>query len=67
MELATIDLYLTIFRLFSPNADFTMHMYDTCEEDWRAYHEYFAAFPKGRGLRVLITRKDMSRGGDCKN
>lgn len=61
MELATIDLYLTISRLFSPNANFTMSMYDTADEDWRVYHEFFAGFPKGRGLHVLISRLEKGR------
>lgn len=58
MELATIDLYLTVSRLFSPNASFSMVLSsDTTEEDWRVYHEFFAGFPKGKGLRVLVTSK----------
>ncbi|KAI0143467.1 cytochrome P450 [Xylariaceae sp. FL1272] len=58
MELATIDIYLTVSRIFSPTADFDIQLYDTMERDWVAYHEWFAAFPKGRGLRVLVTRKN---------
>lgn len=54
MELATIDAYLAVARLFGPNAGFDMQIYDTVDEDWVAYHEYFAAFPKGRGLRVRV-------------
>ncbi|KAI1449085.1 putative cytochrome P450 [Annulohypoxylon stygium] len=54
MELATIDAYLAVARLFGPNAGFDMQIYDTVDEDWVVYHEYFAAFPKGRGLRVRV-------------
>ncbi|KAH9905438.1 putative cytochrome P450 [Xylariomycetidae sp. FL2044] len=56
MELATVDIYLTVSRLFGPGAGFDMRMYRTTEADWRAYHEWFAAFPKGKGLRVLIVK-----------
>ncbi|RYP10762.1 hypothetical protein DL764_000458 [Monosporascus ibericus] len=50
MELAKIDIYLTIARLFSPNSGFSMVMYDTNDEDWKTYHEFFAGFPKGKGM-----------------
>ncbi|KAI1455526.1 cytochrome P450 [Annulohypoxylon moriforme] len=53
-ELATIDAYLAVSRLFGPNAGFDMQMYDTVDEDWVSYHEWFAGFPKGRGLRVRV-------------
>ncbi|RYP49482.1 hypothetical protein DL768_004841 [Monosporascus sp. mg162] len=49
-ELAKIDIYLTVSRLFSPNSGFGMEMYDTNDEDWKAYHEFFAGFPKGKGM-----------------
>ncbi|RYP67214.1 hypothetical protein DL771_007376 [Monosporascus sp. 5C6A] len=48
-ELAKIDIYLTVSRLFSPNSGFSMVMYDTHDEDWKTYHEFFAGFPKGKG------------------
>ncbi|KAI1137515.1 putative cytochrome P450 [Hypoxylon sp. FL0543] len=54
MELATVDLYLAVSRLFGPRSGFEMTLHDTVEEDWVAYHEWFAAFPKGRGLRVKV-------------
>ncbi|RYO97533.1 hypothetical protein DL765_011134 [Monosporascus sp. GIB2] len=46
VELAKIDIYLTVSRLFSPNSGFSMVMYDTNAEDWKTYHEFFAGFPK---------------------
>ncbi|KAI1098134.1 cytochrome P450 [Jackrogersella minutella] len=55
MELATIDTYLAVSRLFGPRAGFEMGLHDTVDEDWVAYHEWFAGFPKGRGLRVRIS------------
>ncbi|OTA95914.1 hypothetical protein M434DRAFT_40430, partial [Hypoxylon sp. CO27-5] len=54
MELATVDLYLAVSRLFGPQSGFDMSLYDTADEDWVAFHEWFAAFPKGRGLRVKV-------------
>ncbi|KAF3055212.1 Trichodiene oxygenase [Daldinia childiae] len=54
MELATTDLYLAVSRLFGPRPGFEMHLYDTVDDDWVAYHEWFAAFPRGRGLRVRV-------------
>ncbi|CAJ2507266.1 Uu.00g084520.m01.CDS01 [Anthostomella pinea] len=57
MELATIDTYLTVSRLFSPNAGFSMYMYQTKDEDWKAYHEWFSGFPRGNGLRVLVQKQ----------
>ncbi|KAI1759892.1 cytochrome P450 [Hypoxylon sp. FL1150] len=56
MELATIDAYLAVSRLFGPGAGFNLSLYDTQDEDWVPYHEWFAGFPKGRGLRVMISR-----------
>lgn len=63
MELATIDIYLTVSRLFSPSAGFSMQLSDTQEEDWRAYHDFFAGFPKGKGLEVLVTSRKGSDVG----
>ncbi|KAI0850810.1 cytochrome P450 [Daldinia vernicosa] len=57
MELATTDLYLTVSRLFGPSAGFEMCLHDTVDDDWVPYHEWFAAFPRGRGLRVRVIRK----------
>ncbi|KAI1779039.1 putative cytochrome P450 [Hypoxylon cercidicola] len=54
MELATIDAYLAVSRLFGPGAGFEMRLHDTYEDDWVPYHEWFAGFPKGRGLRVRV-------------
>ncbi|KAI8962605.1 cytochrome P450 [Daldinia sp. FL1419] len=54
MELATTDLYLAVSRLFGPGAGFEMRLHDTDDDDWVAYHEWFAAFPRGRGLRVMV-------------
>ncbi|KAI1089370.1 putative cytochrome P450 [Rostrohypoxylon terebratum] len=62
MELATIDAYLAVARLFGPNAGFDMQIYDTVDEDWVAYHEWFAGFPKGRGLRVRVTSTAKENG-----
>lgn len=63
MELATIDAYLAVSRLFGPGAGFDMSLYDTQDEDWVPYHEWFAGFPKGRGLRVRISRsKEVGHG-----
>ncbi|KAI1483467.1 cytochrome P450 [Daldinia eschscholtzii] len=59
MELATTDLYLAVSRLFGPGAGFEMRLYDTVDDDWVAYHEWFAAFPRGRGLRV---KPNLSQG-----
>ncbi|KAK9802347.1 putative Cytochrome P450 [Seiridium cardinale] len=56
MELATMDLYCTVARIFSPKAGFNMTLYNTTDEDWKAYHEWFACFPKGKGLEVMIRR-----------
>lgn len=67
MELATIDLYLTVSRLFSPNSDFSMVLSNTEEDDWKAYHEFFAGFPKGKGLDVLVTSKKKVKRGRVKS
>ncbi|KAI0886299.1 putative cytochrome P450 [Annulohypoxylon maeteangense] len=61
-ELATIDVYLAVSRLFGPSAGFDMQMYDTVDEDWVAYHEWFAGFPKGRGLRVRVIEVGKENG-----
>ncbi|KAK8070780.1 Cytochrome P450 [Apiospora hydei] len=54
MELATIDTYMTVARLFSPSCPFRMRMHDTRDEDWKIYHEFFSGFPKGKGLEVMV-------------
>ncbi|KAI1405185.1 putative cytochrome P450 [Hypoxylon fuscum] len=59
-ELATVDMYLAVSRLFGAQAGFDMCLYDTTDEDWMTYHEWFAAFPKGRGLRVNILGSEKS-------
>ncbi|KAI0839507.1 putative cytochrome P450 [Hypoxylon sp. FL0890] len=64
MELATVDLYLAVSRLFGPQSGLEMSLYDTVEEDWVPYHEWFAAFPKGRGLRVKVRATE--KGADNK-
>ncbi|KAI2464814.1 putative cytochrome P450 [Annulohypoxylon bovei var. microspora] len=53
-ELATIDAYLAVARLFGPRAGFGMRLFETEDADWVAYHEWFAGFPRGRGLRVRV-------------
>lgn len=63
MELATTDLYLAVSRLFGPHAGFEMRLYDTVDDDWVAYHEWFAAFPRGRGLRVRVSRTEGEGNG----
>lgn len=63
MELATIDAYLAVSRLFGPRAGFAMqHLGDTVDEDWKPYHEWFAAFPRGRGLRVRVRVESKAAG-----
>ncbi|KAI1409904.1 putative cytochrome P450 [Hypoxylon sp. FL1857] len=62
MELATVDLYLAVSRLYGPQSGFEMSLYDTVDEDWVAYHEWFAAFPKGRGLRVKVHATEKAGG-----
>ncbi|KAF7522113.1 hypothetical protein G7054_g12258 [Neopestalotiopsis clavispora] len=58
MELATMDLFCTVARIFSPSVGFDMTMSNTTDEDWKAYHEWFACFPKGKGLDVVISRPE---------
>ncbi|OTB04730.1 hypothetical protein M426DRAFT_58221 [Hypoxylon sp. CI-4A] len=63
VELATVDMYLAVSRLFGPgSAGFDMRPHDTEDADWEPYHEWFAAFPRGRGLRVLVTRAGAGAG-----
>ncbi|KAI1379233.1 cytochrome P450 [Hypoxylon crocopeplum] len=62
-ELATIDVYLAVSRLFGARAGFEMRLHDTVDEDWVAFHEWFAAFPRGRGLKVVVTCDGMGKGG----
>ncbi|KAI0121697.1 cytochrome P450 CYP682H1 [Xylariales sp. AK1849] len=61
MELATMDLYCTVARLFSPHVGFDMSLHNTTDEDWKAYHEWFACFPKGTGLDVMVRRPEPPR------
>ncbi|KAJ6024690.1 cytochrome P450 [Penicillium herquei] len=42
MELAYYDLYLSIARLFGPDCDFEMELFDTELKDWEAYGDFFA-------------------------
>ncbi|KAI1391889.1 cytochrome P450 [Hypoxylon trugodes] len=62
MELATIDAYLAVSRLFGPSAGFDLRLFDMVDEDWMAFHEWFAAFPKGRGLRVKVYKNGNGMG-----
>ncbi|KAJ5715260.1 Cytochrome P450 [Penicillium malachiteum] len=59
MELAYYDLYLSITRLFGPDCDFEMELFDTGLKDWEAYGDFFAPAnaPGGKGLRVLTVPK----------
>ncbi|KAI1211984.1 putative cytochrome P450 [Annulohypoxylon truncatum] len=63
-ELATIDAYLAVSRLFGPSAGFDMRIHDTKDEDWVAYHEWFAGFPKGKGLRVRVFKSKGNEKGN---
>ncbi|XXH02844.1 hypothetical protein Hte_009232 [Hypoxylon texense] len=66
-ELATIDAYLAVARLFRPGAGFALrHLPDAADADWVPYHDWFAGFPRGRGLLVKVTRsggEDVMGGG----
>lgn len=55
MELATIDTYMTVARLFSPRCPFRMRLHDTRDADWQIFHEFFSGFPQGKGLQVMVT------------
>ncbi|KAI2602729.1 cytochrome P450 [Hypoxylon sp. NC1633] len=59
-ELATIDAYLAVARLFGPGAGFVLKLHDTVDDDWETFHEWFAAFPRGRGLRVRVCAEDVN-------
>ncbi|KAK8073943.1 hypothetical protein PG994_004842 [Apiospora phragmitis] len=59
-DLATIDTYMTVARLFSPSCPFRMRMHGTRDEDWQIFHEFFSGFPKGKGLEVMV----VPAGGD---
>ncbi|KAK6840117.1 hypothetical protein PG987_005983 [Apiospora arundinis] len=71
MELATIDTYMTVARLFSPSCPFRMRMHNTRDEDWQIFHEFFSGFPKGKGLEVMVmpappTTNGVVSGGDSR-
>ncbi len=55
-ELASIDVYLTVARLFGPECGFNMTLFETNQKDWDIYGDYFAPMPApgSRGLRVLV-------------
>ncbi|KAJ5701332.1 cytochrome P450 [Penicillium malachiteum] len=59
MELAYYDLYLSVARLFGPDCDFEMELFDTQLKDWEAYGDFFAPAnaPSGKGLRVITVPK----------
>lgn len=59
MELASYDLYLSIARLFGPDCDFAMKLFETELKDWDAYADFFAPMhaPGGKGMRVTIEPK----------
>jgi cytochrome P450 len=56
MEVAYVELYLTLSRLFAPNAGIEFELHDTdYERDVRQWHDYFSPFPKSRnGIRVFV-------------
>lgn len=57
MEIALMEIYLCLGRLFGPEAGFELELHDTVyERDVKMYHEYFSPFPKSdRGVRAFIT------------
>jgi hypothetical protein len=56
MEVAYIQIYLALGRLFSPDVDFSLELYDTeYERDVVKLHDYFAPFPRSQnGIRVFV-------------
>jgi len=56
MEVAYLELYLALGRLFSPSVGFELELHDTeYERDVALFHDYFTPFPKSRnGIRVFV-------------
>ncbi|KAK3319790.1 cytochrome P450 CYP682H1 [Cercophora scortea] len=56
MEIALMEIYLTLGRLFSPDAGFEMELHETDHErDVALFHDYFSPFPKSkRGVRAFV-------------
>lgn len=55
-ELATMDIYLTVSRLFGPGCEFEMKLFETERRDWDIFGDYFGPLPApgSRGLRVMV-------------
>ncbi|KAK0725291.1 cytochrome P450 CYP682H1 [Lasiosphaeris hirsuta] len=56
MEIALIEMYLALGRLFAPDVDFTMKLYDCDREnDVELFHDYFSPFPRSyKGVNVAV-------------
>ena len=56
MEVAYMQIYLALGRLFAPNVQFDLELHDTdYEQDVVLFHDYFAPFPKSKkGIRVFV-------------
>jgi cytochrome P450 len=56
VDVANMEIYLTLGRLFAPSAGFDMELHDTdYEHDVAFYYDYFGAFPKStKNVRAKV-------------
>lgn len=56
MEVAYLQIYLALGRLFSPKASFKLELHDTdYEQDVVMFYDYFAPAPRSKkGIRVYV-------------
>ncbi|KAH8883759.1 cytochrome P450 CYP682H1 [Thozetella sp. PMI_491] len=56
MEVANLEIYITIARLFSQSSEIELKLHETnFENDVAVFHDFFSPFPKGLdGIRVLV-------------
>ncbi|KAK3346667.1 cytochrome P450 CYP682H1 [Lasiosphaeria hispida] len=56
MEIALIEIYLALGRIFAPDVGFTMNLHG-CDKknDVEMFHDYFSPFPRSdKGVNVLV-------------
>ena len=56
MEVAYVEIYLALGRLFSPSVGIRLELHDTqYERDVVLFHNYFGPFSRSKnGIRVLV-------------
>lgn len=56
MEVAYVEIYLALGRIFAPSSGFRLELYDTdYERDVAMFHDYFSPFPKStNGIRAFV-------------